>query len=201
RLVEEIGARVFRVQALQLAQNLFRTLVLNPWNDDLDLYDLIAALAFARCAGDALLAHAQLLSSLRSGRDLELCASGLMAFAVNRRDLDACAKRGLHRGDRDRDVNVVRNAAKQLVMPDANDEVKVAGGRPFGARIAHAGEADPLPVARAGLDAKFKRLVTRSDARAVARGTSVLHLAAAAAPWALDVELHASAGLLHLAGA
>src|SRR5580658_1185483 len=200
-LVEDVGARIFGIQSLQFAQNFFGALVLHFGNNDLNLDDLIATLTFTRCAGHALLAHAQLLPGLCSGRNLELCAAGMVTVAVDGGHLNACAERGLHRGDRYGDVNVVRDAAEELVMAYADDEVEISRGRALGACVAFAGEANALAVARAGLDAKLGRLDACDDTGPVASGAAILHLAAASAARALNVELHAAAGLLHLARA
>src|SRR6185437_15014761 len=197
-LLEDVSARILGIQTLQLAENFLGALVLHLGDDDLDLDDLIATLAFACGAGHALLTHAQLLSGLCPRRNLELCPACLMTFAVDRGYLDACAERGLHRRNGDGDVDVVGNATEELVVAHADDQVKVARRCAFGARIAFAGEADALSVASAGLDAKLQRLDARDHAGAVAGRTTVLHLAAAAAARALDVELHTAAGLLHL---
>ena len=93
------------------------------------------------------------------------------------------------------------DAREELVRADLDDEVEIARRRAFGAGVALAGQADALAVARAGLDAELQRLAARDHAGAVAGGAGVLHLAAAAAARALDVELHAAAHLRHLAGA
>src|SRR6185437_6860355 len=96
-----------------------------------------------------------------------------MTFAVDGGHLDACAEGGLHRSDRNGDVDIVCDAAEEFVVADAG----------------------------AGLDEELEWFAARDHAGAVAGGAAVLHFAGAAAARALDVELHAAARLLHLAHA
>ena len=123
-----------------------------------------------------------------------------VARAIDRRHIDLRAQRRFHHRHRHGDMHIVTHAMKQLVRPYLDDQVKIARWRTFCARVALARQANPLPIARPRLDAKFQRLTPRHDARAIACLATVLHLACTAAARALDVELHPPAHLRHLPG-
>ena len=158
-----------------------------------DLDDLVAALAFARGGGYALLAEAEFLAGLGAGGDLELGA------AVDGGDVDLGAESGLGHGDGDGGEDVVGDAVEDGMRAGFDDQEEVAVGASVGAGVALAGEADALAVAGAGLDAELERLAAGDDAGSVAGGAGVGDFTGASAARALDVELHASAHLGDLA--
>ena len=86
------------------------------------------------------------------------------------------------------------------MIAGADDGVKVAWRSAVGSSVSLAGNADALAVARAGLDADLERLGVRDRAFAVARGAGGQILSGSVAARALDIELHAAAGLGDLSG-
>src|SRR6478752_10284748 len=72
--VPQLGPRVFRIEFLQLLPQLARAYVMRGRGQQLDLHDLIAALAVVRRRRDAFFAQPQLLPALRARRNLELGA-------------------------------------------------------------------------------------------------------------------------------
>src|SRR5690348_7594933 len=87
------------------------------------------------------------------------------------------------------------------MLAGADYHVEIAGRPALNARIALARQADALTIAGARLDAHFQWFGAFHYAFAAAGGADGNVLAGAVAAWALGVELHAPAGLRHLAGA
>src|SRR5262249_11925043 len=129
---------------------------------DLDLHDLVAAMTLLGRRRNALFAQTEFLSALGAGRDFEMRA------AVDGRHFDLGAERGLHRGDRHRDIDVVAFPAKHRMLTDADDDVEVAMRTAARSCVALAGQTDALSVARARLDADFHGLAAVHHAFAVA---------------------------------
>ena len=94
-----------------------------------------------------------------------------------------------------------RHPRKHRVRPHLDDQIQIARRAAVRARVALARQPDPLPIARSRLDAELQRLAPRHHALAVARRAAILQLARSAASRTLDVELHPSAHLRHLARA
>src|SRR6185437_12730750 len=94
----------------------------------------------------------------------------------------------------DGNVNIVAFAAEHRMIAYANDDVKIARRAALRPCIAFAGDANALPVARAGFYADLQRLCALHRAFAMAYRAWRLHLAGAAATRAGNVELHAATG-------
>src|SRR6185437_4388712 len=141
------------------------------------------------CVFHTTLAHAQLLAALRAWRNLELRA------AVDGRNFNLCAERGLRHRNRDRQMNVVAHALKYRIRASAHNQEQVAWRAAVCASIALALQPDALPVARARLDAEIDRLGAGEGALAVTGGARVGNAAGAIAARAGNVELHAAAHL------
>src|SRR6185437_554847 len=168
--------------------------------DLLHLNNFIAAHAVARCARHALLAQPQLLPGLRPRRNLQLRPSAAIV-CIDGRHFDLCAQRGFRNGHRHRDMDIVAHAGEYRMRPDLDDQIQVARRAALRSRVAFARKPDTLPIARAGLNAELQRLALGDGAFAAAHRAGILHLAGPAAARALDVELHPSAHLRHLARA
>src|SRR6185312_10779423 len=173
-------------------------LILHLRHNNLHLDNLVATHTFTRCAGDPLLAHAQLLPGLCPWRNLQLCMSRAGVVAVNCRYLDLRSQRRFHHCHRHLHVDIVAHPLEQFVRSNLDNQVKIAGRSALGARIPFARQANPLTVARPGLNAKLQRLFARQYTGAIACGTRVLHFARTAAARALDVELHPPTHLRYL---
>ena len=105
------------------------------------------------------------MSGLGPGRNLEQGA------AVDGGDLDLGSQSRFRGGYRHGDANVVPFALEDRVVGGPDDHVKIAGLSSVGPRVALAGEADTLAVARAGLDADFERFCPFDRTLAMAIGT------------------------------
>src|SRR5271166_3858552 len=98
-------------------------------------------------------------------------------------------------------MNVVARAREDRVRAGADNEKQVAGRAAVHTGVAFRLQANPLAVARAGLDAKLDRLAPADQAFAVAGGAEIGRVPGAVAARAGNIELHAPAHLRHLARA
>src|ERR1035441_10587666 len=199
-LRQQFRPRILWIQLRQLAQNFLGALVLHPGHDHLYLDDLVSTHAFPRRARHTLLTQPQFLSGLRPRRNLQLRPSAAV-MRVDGGHVDLRAQRGFANRNRNRYMDIIAHACEHGMRPYLDDQVQVAGGTAFGARVALAREPYSLAVAGACLDAELQRLTFRHHALAIAGRASVLHFARAVAARTLDVELHPAAHLRHLAGA
>src|SRR5947209_10089107 len=87
------------------------------------------------------------------------------------------------------------------MLAGAHNYVKIAGRPAMRSGVAFAGQANALPIARARLDAHRERISTIDHAFAAADIADGARMSGAAAARAGNIELHASGGLGHLAGA
>src|SRR5262245_29633293 len=85
------------------------------------------------------------------------------------------------------------------MLADADDDVEVSRRSAVGSGIPFAGDADALPVTRAWLHPHLQRFGALHHPVTVASRADALGLARATAMRARHVELHAPAGLRHLA--
>src|ERR1035437_4146562 len=88
-------------------------------------------------------------------------------------------------------MDVVARAGKNPARAGADDEVEIAGSAAVHTGVALALQANPLPVARAGLDAKLDGFAAADHALAVTGGAGIGDAALAVALGAGNVELHA----------
>ena len=142
------------------------TLVVQMRHGDLNGDNFVAALSGVLRALDATLPHAQLLSALRAGRNLQLRA------AIDGGHSTLAPSELGHR-DRDGDHECHLRRAKNRIRTGADNKKEVACGAAVYAGVALALQADALAVARAGLDAEFDSFGTVDSAFAVASGAVV----------------------------
>src|SRR6202140_5152130 len=185
----QLGAWIFRIQFCQFAEQFFRPLVARHGHGHGDLDDLIPARAFLRCRGHTLFPQAQLLSGLRSRRNLQ------QRPAVDRGHFDLRSQSGFGRAYRDSQIDVVSVAPEDRMLFSSDDRIKIARWAAVDPGIPLARNANPLSVTRASLDAHFERLRFRHRAFTMAGGTRRQILARPVASRTLHVELHPSAGL------
>src|SRR5262249_54578584 len=152
-----------------------------------------AARAFFGCGGHAFLAQAQLLPALRARGNPQLRPP------IDGRDFDFGSECGLHRCDRNLNVNVIGNAPEYRMLTDADDDVEVSRGATVRPGIAFAWNADTLSVARAGFHTYLQRFGALNDSVAMTGRADALRLPRSTAARAGDVEFHTPAGLGHLA--
>src|SRR5271167_4985072 len=191
-LLPQLFARVLGIQFRQFAQNLLRLFIAHIGRNDLYFHNLVAARAFLHSRWHSLLAQTQLLSALRSRRNLQQSA------AIDRRYFDLPAQAGFRETDWNREINVVAVALEDGMLARAHDDVEIACGCAHRAGIAAARKTNALTVARASLDADLERLGALHAALAVTHVAHRAVLAAAAAARARHVELHAAALLRNL---
>src|ERR1700691_2108593 len=189
----EIGARIFRVQPGQLAQNLFGAFVLNLGRLDGGFHNLIAALVGAGVEY-AFLPQPELLPIVSALRDLQQGA------AIDGGHFDLGAQPGFPHGYRHADMNVVALALKVGMLLHARGDVEIAGGSAHGAGVALARHPQPRAVAGSGRDAHVHGLGVRDASLALAGGAGVLQLAAASALGTGEIETHGAGHLGNRAG-
>ena len=138
-------------------------------NYDVRRLRFVAALAFAGGKGHAAFSHAETLTGLGAGRNLEL------GTAIDGGHFYFGAQSRFHRGDGDGDQDVVAGARRRR-MDRYGRSGRVARGAAMHAGVAFAGEADALSIAGAGLDPEVDGLGLGDDAFAMTGGADVVEL-------------------------
>src|SRR5258708_34242296 len=194
-LVPQLLPWIFWSQLLQLLPQFADFQVPGLGHRDFDFHDLVAAHSFTGCRGHALVPQAQFLAALGSGRHSKLGAS------VHAGDVDFRAQPGFHGRDRHGHVDVVGVTLENRMLPGADDDKQVAGGRALRPGIAFARQTDALSVARSRLDSDFQRFGSRHHRRPMADRTEIARLSRAVTARTGRIELHAARVLRDLAAA
>ena len=129
-----------------------------PRDDDVD-DDAQIARAAAPQRRQPAPGHHDRLARLRAGGHVQ------RDVAVERRHLDRRAQRRQRRGDVDHGHEVLAVADEALVLLDAHDDVQVAGRPAALARVAAAGDPQPLAVVDPGRDVDLHAPLRRRPSR------------------------------------
>src|SRR6266851_6424119 len=194
-LLKQILSRILRIQLSQLPQYFFRSLILHLRHHNLNLNDLVPTRPLPSSTGNSLLPQPQLLPRLCPRRNLQLRPT------IDRRHLNLRPQRRLRYCNRNSDINIIAVPREHRMRPRLDNQEQVPRGPAIRAGIALARQPDPLSIPSPRLDPKLQLLLLRHHSRAITRRARVLYLARAAAPRALDIELHPPAHLRHLARA
>src|SRR2546426_7954053 len=186
----ELCARILGIQTGKFAQNFFGALISRHGDIDLYLDDLIAACALFACGRHAFFPQAELLAGLSPGRDFKQSAT------VDGWHLNLAPQGGLRRGYRNSQIDIVALATEDGMIAGTNDDVQIARRTSTETRISFAWDANALAVASSRLDTHFERFGALHGALAVTNIASGYVAARPITPRTVDVELHASAGLL-----
>src|SRR6267378_4410295 len=190
-LLPKLFPGIFRIELRQFPQQFFRFFVVRHRHGNFHFDNLVPALSILSRRRYTFLAQPQLLPRLRSRRNLQRAA------AIDGRHFDLRSERRLHRRDRHGNVNVVALASENWVWVSPDDHVEVARRSAAQAGISFSGYANPLPIARARLDANLKRLGTLHRAFTMAHRTRRNIFPRPMTPRTSHVELHPPAGLLN----
>src|SRR5437016_5457507 len=113
-------ARVFGSQLLQFLPEFTGFQIAGLRHNDLDLNNLISAQVFVPGRRYAFFPETQLLSALRSRRNLQLRP------AIDGGDFDLRSQCRLHGGDRNGHINIVALAVEKRMLTGATDDVEIA---------------------------------------------------------------------------
>src|SRR5687767_6200221 len=182
------------LDVIQLAVQRLLLLGERPWDRDIEIHELIAATRRAEMR-HAFPAQPDHLTVLRAARYLHRSRG-----ALDRRDLEIDAERGLRRRDAQNVHEVVALATEERVLAQPDQHVEVARGPTAETGLALTRDAQLLPVVDAGGDVERELVVPALAALAAAAGAEGVDGLARATAARARRHVHEAAehGLLHL---